>query len=245
MPIFRTVAICLLLAATASAADVLPSAGKAVGVVIDDTPGSWAVAAQDFMPVDEKSVKQFNGSEKDGFLGCMFEGPAGRYLVIKSGSGKLKLFAVTLGGVAPNPVPVPIPTPGPDPTPGPLPVPLPAGRYGFAQASFDSAANIPAPVRKHSAALAENYAVSAAAIKSQIAAGSVPKVADVLDNLRRNNRLTLGANVDTGVGGDIEAWRPWFVAWQTKADGLSSTLKTATDYADAFSETSIGLKAVK
>lgn len=119
MPSLARLALALcLLCGWASAAEVLPSAGKAVGVVIDDTPGSWAVVAQDFSPVE--SVKEFNGNENDGYLGVMFEGNAGRYLAIKSGGKKLKTFAVVLGAPAPGPTP-PAPVP-PSPVP-PSPVP--------------------------------------------------------------------------------------------------------------------------
>lgn len=110
----------LLFALPLGAAEVLPTTGKAVGLIRDDTPGSWAVVSQDFNPVD---VKEFDGDEAAGFLGCYFEGPAGRYLAIKSGSGKLKTFAVVLGGgsvvIPPGP-----PTP-PDPPPKPPEPPLP------------------------------------------------------------------------------------------------------------------------
>jgi hypothetical protein len=117
--LFRPLLLALLFALPLGAAETLPTAGKAVGLVRDDTPGSWAVVSADFSAVD---VKEFEGDDTKGYLGCFFEGPAGKYLVIKSGSGKLKTFAVILGGVAP--VPVPVPGPGPEPVPNP-PAPVP------------------------------------------------------------------------------------------------------------------------
>jgi hypothetical protein len=99
-------------------AEVLPTAGKAVGVVRDDTPGGWAVIA----PEGEVAAVPFDGDDTKGYLGCYFEGLPGRYTVIKVNGFKVKTFAVVLGGVAPQPVP---PGPGPvppDPTPPPPPV---------------------------------------------------------------------------------------------------------------------------
>lgn len=122
MPVLRTLCVLLLLASAALGADVLPSAGKAVGFIRDDTPGFWLVLAQDFTPVE---AKFFEGDDKTGYRGCVFEGPpGGRYMAIKIEQGRPKTFPLVLTGAVPSPVPVP-PGPGPEPPPNPPPSPQP------------------------------------------------------------------------------------------------------------------------
>src|SRR5689334_21797160 len=119
MPRLLALALCLLVGA-ASAAEVLPSAGKAVGFVRDDTPGFWLVLSSDLSPVD---AKFYEGDDKAGFKVCVFEGAAGRYMAIKIEQGRPKPFAVVLDGVSPTPFPPPGPGPKPPPNPPPPPQP--------------------------------------------------------------------------------------------------------------------------
>jgi hypothetical protein len=98
---------------------ILPSSGKAVGVVRTETPGTWAVLSKDFQPVQ---VTQLEGDKDAGWRTCIFEGiPGGAYAVIKSEKGSLQIFPVTLGGVLPKPGPGPEPEPKPKPEPPPPP----------------------------------------------------------------------------------------------------------------------------
>jgi len=123
LAILAALALCL----PVRAADVLPSAGKAVGFVRDDTPGFWLVLSADLSPVD---AKFFEGDDAKGYRGCVFDGGPGRYMAIKIENGRPKTFPVLLGGVAPTPIPPqPVP-PGPTPVPPkpePTPPPIPAG----------------------------------------------------------------------------------------------------------------------
>ncbi len=116
---FKALALLTLLAAAASGAEVLPTAGKAVGLVRDDTPGGWAVIAPD----GEVAAVPFDGDDTKGYLGCYFQGLPGRYTVIKVNGFKIKTFAVTLGGTTP-PTPPDVPPKPPVVIPNP-PVPGP------------------------------------------------------------------------------------------------------------------------
>lgn len=119
----RVIALVLLLCGVVRAETVvLPTIGKAVGVVTSDEPGKWIVMAADFSPVSPDI--------RDGGKVCIFEGLPGRYAVflIPPGDGQPRVSVVILGGVVPPP-PSPTPTPPapPNPTPGPQPTP-PAGK---------------------------------------------------------------------------------------------------------------------
>jgi hypothetical protein len=109
----RLFAVLLLAFAwTAGAADVvLPSPGKAVGVVRSDEAGKWIVLSSKMFPVAPVIL--------DDGKACFFEGEPGTYAVIKipAGDGQPSVNTITLGTPAP-----PSPPPGPSP-PNPPPVP--------------------------------------------------------------------------------------------------------------------------
>jgi hypothetical protein len=121
-------AVLALLPATLLAdTTVLPSSGKAVGVVRSSEPGKWIVLSADFTPVQPIVL--------DDGKACIFEGPAGRYAVflIPPGESQPQISIVVLGGVSPVP-PAPVP-PGPTPPDPPSPTPpdpTPAGPRGIA-----------------------------------------------------------------------------------------------------------------
>lgn len=119
MPSLARLALALcLLCGWASAAEVLPSAGEAVGCVVSETPGKWVIFSADFLPVQPRI---FEGGKV-----CVFQGPAGRYAVLRipPGNEQPEVSIVVLGG-APAPVPPqPIPPVPPEPKP-PEPTPPP------------------------------------------------------------------------------------------------------------------------
>lgn len=115
-------------------AEVLPTTGKSVGVVTSETAGKWVVFAEGFLPVSPKIL--------EGGKVCVFEGPAGRYAVLRipPGNEQPEVSIVVLGGAAPSPPsppifppvvpPAPPVPPKPDPPPSPEPPrpdPTPAG----------------------------------------------------------------------------------------------------------------------
>jgi hypothetical protein len=103
---FRALLLVALLAGSAGAEElVMPSAGKLLGVVISDEPGDWGVLSADLMPIEPKFR---DGSKDAGWKVCLFEGPPGRYAVIKvPKGGGLKISTVILGAAGPvTPPPV-------------------------------------------------------------------------------------------------------------------------------------------
>jgi hypothetical protein len=116
--------VAVLLACSAAAQQagtpltVMPSAGKAVGLVRAPTAGRWFVLAPDLAPVLTTAFKL--SPDAGGGSVIFWEGePGARFTVLfvpDSSAESLSAVAVTLGGAAPDPTPQP-PKPGPDPPP--------------------------------------------------------------------------------------------------------------------------------
>jgi hypothetical protein len=136
-------------------------------------------------------------------------------------------------------------TPGPDPDPDP-PDPLPKGRFGFAPVAVQAAREIAKPARAKWREVAENYE----AVAAGIAAGSWRTPTEALTELSGRNQFTLREV--------REDWMPWALAWKEHADALNTPPEDrpaelrdfdqlrnlASDYADAFNETAVGLRAL-
>lgn len=208
-----------------------PATGKFVGIVESTEAGKWWALSQDFLPV---TVKVYEGGKV-----CMIEGAAGRYAIVRHppGDEQPEIHIVTLGGAGPTPIPVPTPTP--TPTPVPIPVPVPSEKLGFTTIARDQAAKLPTTERMKSPAVADNFE----GVGGQLAAGGFPGSDSILRAqmaLVEKNRATIGGLGTPG----REAWYPFFVAWQVKADALnkSGAMTKAEDYVQAYKETAAGLR---
>jgi len=222
----RLTAILLLLAAaTASAQDfvTLPEAGKLLGYVGQKEPGGWLV-------LGPGGFKQVTPTITDGGKAVVWQGDAGEYLVlyfppVPAGSIIQPLTTtITLGQVTP-------------PTPPPPPDTIPEGKFGLGPKAYRWASAVAAEHRKAAGKLADNFE----AVASGMAAGAYKTPKDANQELTGRNRVVLGND-----GAPLlEAWRPWFVAWQQEVDGLIAAGRvkvTVEDYQVLYRETVLGLR---
>lgn len=211
--------------AEAAEATIFPKPGKAVGYVRATEPGKWIVLASTLLPVKPEVVNEGKG--------CIFEGDAGTYAVIRIPKGdddQPDVYTVTLGGIPapPGPTPPGPQPPGPQP-PGPQP-PTPVFT-GFAKLAYDEGMKVVQASRVHAPALADNFEAAGA----KLAAGG-GTIQQALTDITTRNRTILADPTHNA------NWRPWFTTWAAKA---GAELKTTEDHVKAFNDTALGLRSVK
>jgi hypothetical protein len=108
----------------------------------------------------------------------------------------------------------------------------------LASFSRDAAGNVEQPVSERRAA-AQNLANSFESIASMIVAGALKSAADIIAATRANNNTALGTAK--------RSWEPWAESLRVKLNALSESgqLVEPADYAAAWREIAIGLRAVK
>lgn len=144
-----------------------------------------------------------------------------------------------IGQSEPNPGPNPQPTPpGPGPAPNPTPT-LPDGRFGLAKITYQHfVGKVKEPRAKAANALAESFE----SIASAVAAGAYKTGDQILEATKQaNNAALASANVDPNpleeFGSELQ--KSLYQMYKSKK------ISNAEDYADAWREIAIGLKAVK
>lgn len=117
--------VCLLAFPLRAETTVMPTPGKAVGVVTSTEAGKWIVLAADFTPV--------NADVRDSGKVCIFEGSSGKYAVflIPPGDAQPKISIVVLGAVGPAPPTIPPVIPPINPQVPPVNPPQPAPLNGM------------------------------------------------------------------------------------------------------------------
>lgn len=152
-----------------------------------------------------------------------------RLLAVAAKGGKLSEFS-TCAVVVEGTPPVPPTPPGPNPPVPPTP-PTP-DTLGFVALARTEGGKVPGPARALAKELADNFE----AVSAQLAANFSMTVDQANTQLRDKNRVTLGANV--------EAWRPWFVAWQKHMDAHNGAGRSGKEhYVQSFKDTATGLRA--
>lgn len=164
----------------------------------------------------------------------------------------------------PDDPPEPEPDPDPEPEPDPVDPVLPDGQYKFAAKAYSWAKLVDASTRvkvikrndPDGVLVSRSIAHHLAANMKYIADGCVAKKAgdghtipakfislqDAMNELRGLNRQVLSDRQD------LDAWRPWFVAWKEETDRLNASgqlEKSTKAYAVVLNEGATGLQAVK
>jgi len=114
------------------------------------------------------------------------------------------------------------------------------GRYDFASVSYDLAVTVEAAHRALAPKLGIAIAGEVEAIAAEIAAGSPVSLPEAKSRIQMVNREVLTAE-------HVPAWTDFVTQWSNKTDALNKdkTLKSLDDYLELWSETSVGLQAVK
>jgi hypothetical protein len=214
-----------------------PVAAPTGTMIVLDSKGSVYETSTPIWVLADDRLQALEGV--DGKLGLVV-GKPGRVCVIlialATESGKAKHAVakhhIVIGepGPEPNP-PTPVP-PGPEPVP---PTPLPDGQFGFAAIAYNSAMMVPAAARIKTTALADAFDGTAASI-----------AAGVYSDLNKIMVATRTAN-DAALGSDKTAWEPVRVAINAHTERLYADKKISTmnDFAIAWREIAVGLRAVK
>ena len=129
----------------------------------------------------------------------------------------------------------PTPPPGPDP---PIPPPTPDPLTGLALLAYDWALSETPTVKR--VEYATGLAGSFSGMAAKIAAGTVSKPQDIIDQTTAANRAAIG---ETGRA----AWLPWFERLRVylNAESKAGRLVTPEHYAAAWRQIAKGLEAVR
>jgi hypothetical protein len=158
--------------------------------------------------------------------------------IVKDSSGKVtsvgqraKLFRqiVTVG----NPSPAPGPGPSPNPTPTPT---FPDGKYGLSKTAWQMAmTSVPEANR---VAGGHAIATSLNGVASQVAAGTLKNVKDILTAAKNQNQQALSS-----VKVPLSDWDSFFAQLQKNLYSLynDNKINTVDDFATAFKEVAIGV----
>lgn len=174
-----------------------------------------------------------------GGFQIVWTAPPGAYVVEavgELGSEHVWLDKVVQIGDAPPTPPTP---PGPEPPVPPTPD-IPDGKYKLARLAYDAAMAVPAEHRSAAAKLAENYEFVANGIHGDGAGSrSINSIAEAQAAIRDANGEVLG-QPDSPLA---KAWFPFLGKWAERVGGIKPDFPD--DLEAVFSETSVGLKAVK
>lgn len=162
----------------------------------------------------------------------------GNIIKAESVTTDIKFVKVVFKGNVP---PSPEPSPEPEPEPQPEPTPIPEGKYGLAPKVYTWAKNYVKlsndDRRKSAKALSNSFA----SIESAVAAGAIKDIKTLLMEVKKSNNAALDS-----VGISRNSWDEFGKVLQDYMYELYEADKmiTLNDFKTAYSEISLGLKAV-